>query len=185
MATRFSSLLNRLGLDQKGVAAVEFALVVPLLLTLYLGSVDVSQGLMADRKLTSVAGTLGDLVAQTGESGLRRATLEDYFAASQTIMRPFSASETRMRVTLVSVDRFGVAQVVWSQARNGAVQLAQGDIMTLPAEITGIARESHIVVSDAWYDYRAVVGYLIDAPIPLAKQFFHIPRSGQRINLVS
>ena len=50
--------------DERGVSAVEFALLLPLMVTLYLGGVEVSQGLTIDRKVTLVARTVADLAAQ-------------------------------------------------------------------------------------------------------------------------
>ena len=50
--------------DQNGVSAVEFAILLPLMLTLYLGGVEISQAVSADRKTTLVAHTVGDLTAQ-------------------------------------------------------------------------------------------------------------------------
>ena len=55
--------LRRLIGDERGVSAVEFALLLPLMLTLYLGAVEVSQGIGADRKVTLTARTIGDLVS--------------------------------------------------------------------------------------------------------------------------
>ena len=49
--------------DERGVSAVEFALLLPLMLTLYLGAVEVSQGIRADRKVTLTARTIVDLVS--------------------------------------------------------------------------------------------------------------------------
>ena len=48
MAARFAR-------DQRGVSAVEFALVAPLMITLYLGCVEISQGVGVDRKVTLTA----------------------------------------------------------------------------------------------------------------------------------
>ena len=50
--------------DERGVSAVEFAMLLPLMLTLYLGGVEVSQGVSIDRKVTLTARTVADLVAQ-------------------------------------------------------------------------------------------------------------------------
>ena len=56
--------IRRLLRDKRGVSAVEFAMLLPLMVTLYLGGVEVSQAVAIDRKVTLVARSLGDLVAQ-------------------------------------------------------------------------------------------------------------------------
>lgn len=174
------TLAVRLCRSEQGVAAVEFALIVPILLILYLGSVDVSQGISADRKLASVAGTLGDLVAQTrGE--LPASTLNDYFSASRAIMQPFAGDETAMLVTIVFVDSGGTARVRDSRGANGAVPQSTNAIYPLPTEISNLAQNGYVVVSEAWYTYRPVIGYVLTADIGLYKQFFHIPRFDDEI----
>ena len=58
--------------DERGVSAVEFAMLLPLMLTLYLGAVEISQGIGADRKVTLTARTVADLVSQVDEHQQRR-----------------------------------------------------------------------------------------------------------------
>ena len=50
--------------DKRGISAVEFAMLLPLMVTLYLGGVEVSQAVAIDRKVTLIARSLGDLIAQ-------------------------------------------------------------------------------------------------------------------------
>lgn len=176
-------LLLRLWWSEKGVAAVEFALIVPVLLVLYFGSVDVSQGISADRKLASVAATMGDLVAQTSAK-LPVSVLEDYFSASQTIMRPFDGNQTSMLVTIAYVDADGNARVTQSRGRNGAPGHSQHSNYTLPTEIRDLARESYVVISEAWHVYHPLIGYVLTADITLYKQFFYIPRFAGQIEFV-
>lgn len=180
-STLIRTLLARFRHADCGVAAVEFALIMPILLILYLGSVDVSQAIQADRKLASVAGTLGDLVAQTRKE-LPLSVLEDYFTASQAIMLPFEGSEASMLVTIVAVDPYGSTRVIDSRGANGATPETKNSSYPLPAEITNLALDGYVVVSEAWYNYRPVVGYVItDASVQLYKQFFYIPRFGDEI----
>ena len=51
--------------DTRAVAAVEFALLLPVMLTLYIGSVEVSQALSVDRKVVLLSRTVGDLTTQS------------------------------------------------------------------------------------------------------------------------
>ena len=59
-----SQHLARLAKDQRGVSAVEFAMLLPLMLTLYLGTVEVSRGVGIDRKVTLTTRTVADLASQ-------------------------------------------------------------------------------------------------------------------------
>ena len=46
------------------IAAIEFALIVPLMLVLFFGTVEFSSGVAVDRKVTLMARTLSDLTSQ-------------------------------------------------------------------------------------------------------------------------
>jgi Flp pilus assembly protein TadG len=61
---------GRLRRDRRGLAAVEFALVVPLMLVLFFGALEFSSGVAVDRKVTLVARTLSDLTTQLKEDRL-------------------------------------------------------------------------------------------------------------------
>ena len=50
--------------DGRGVAAIEFAMIVPIMLVLFFGTVEFSSGVAVDRKVTLMARTFSDLVSQ-------------------------------------------------------------------------------------------------------------------------
>jgi Flp pilus assembly protein TadG len=95
-----AALLARLRDERNGVAAVEFALILPLLITLYLGCVELTQGIMASRKVAILSRTLSDLTAQqltTVTSPCTTASICDaqmslIFSASAAVMSPFSTA---------------------------------------------------------------------------------------------
>ena len=92
--------LRRLERDDRGVAAVEFALLLPLMITLYLGSTEVTQGVLASRKMAIVSRTLSDITAQQPTAttspctvaGLCDSTMTSIFSAASVIMSPFSVA---------------------------------------------------------------------------------------------
>ena len=175
--------LKRFGLAREAAAAVEFALILPALLILYMGAIEVSQVVTVDRKISAATGALGDLVARNDEQ-ISAATLNDYFAAVGLILTPFSAEDLKQLVTLVYIDADGDAEVVWSVGYNGATAKVANAPYPLPSEITDIAREMHIVVSEAQRAYQPWGGYVLDTSFNLYKQFFHTPRFGALIDLV-
>src|SRR5215468_10096359 len=63
-AATLSQRLRALIRDQRGVSAVEFAMLLPLMITLYLGAVEISQGVGIDRKVTLTTRTVADLTSQ-------------------------------------------------------------------------------------------------------------------------
>lgn len=156
--------------DRCGVAALEFALILPVILLLYLGGAEVTQTIIASRKATLVARALSDLVAQLPSgSELTDADLANVFAAGGAIMSPFSTSTLRMTITSVEfVARadapYGYdAKPRWSVVRNGGsfrpcavltpVANAQSPSPTsLPV---GLYQPGSIIVADVTYVYQA------------------------------
>ena len=74
-------------------------MLLPLMLTLYLGTVEVSQGIAADRKVTLTARTVADLVAQV--SSISNADMTNSLNAAAAVMTPYST--TNLMVTVTSV----------------------------------------------------------------------------------
>lgn len=179
--------LRQLRLAEAGTAAVEFALVLPIMLVLYIGSVEVSLLISLDRKVQSAAGALGDLVARS-DTTLPAATLQDYFKAAAGIMTPHPADELEQIVTQVYVDADGAATVVWSREyHDGTMSVGTkyqpGDDFSLPAAMTDIASESNVIVAEASYDYPPIYGFAFNQTINLYRENFFMPRFGGSITL--
>src|SRR3954454_24657828 len=104
--------------DDHAVSAIEFALLLPLMITLYLGGVEVSQAVSADRKTTLVAHTVGDLVAQA--SNVTTADVTNVLNAGAAVAYPFPSSNLKVTVTSVCINAAGtIATVACSRTQNG------------------------------------------------------------------
>lgn len=159
--------------DERGVAAVEFALIVPILITLYLGMVEFSRAITADRKVTSVSSATADLVART--TAMNTAEMNNIFQAATSIMTPYSASPLNMVVTAVNIDAGGIAKVDWSKGYQGGSPKTDGATVTLP---NGLATPNTcLVMTEVTYNYQSALNYIIDAPITLSDTFYMRPRS--------
>jgi Flp pilus assembly protein TadG len=174
--------LKRFRRGEGAVALVEFALIVPLLLFLYLGSTELSQMITIDRRVTNVAATMGDLVARANAT-LARADLNDYFVASEKIMLPFGSTDLKQTLSMVFVDNTGVAKVVWSEVRHGAKALTVGQVYKLPAETVAIAKGSNVIVSEAAYSYEPMFGLVFKSAVQFYRRNFFLPRFGEAITI--
>lgn len=178
---------RRLVADTRAVAAVEFALVMPIMLSLYLGALEVSSLIAADRRVTVVAGTIGDLVARANKS-IDVATINDYFAASAMIMSPLSTAALKQVVTQVSVDANGNAKVVWSRAHGtGATAYRKDDSYALDktSQINLIARGGYVVIAEVSYTYTPLLGLFFHNAFTLDSTNYYLPRFGTQIKLVT
>jgi hypothetical protein len=184
---RLQAALRRLQLAEAGTAAVEFALVLPIMLVLYIGFVEVSALISVDRKLQSAVGALGDLVARS-DTTISAATLNDYFQAAGGIMTPHSTDDLRQIVTLVEVSASGAtACVKWSRQHFHDVSSvgphAVNCSFTLPVAMRNIAKGKFVIVAEGSYDYPPLYGFAFDQTINLYRENYFMPRFGGSIGL--
>ena len=172
--------LQRFGRDKRGVSAVEFALVLPLMMTLYLGGVELSQAITASRKVTLVARTVSDLTSQV--STISNASMTDILKASAAIVSPFSANSVKVTVSCVTIDANGKATIAWSDTLNGTAH-AVGTTVTLPAALD--VPSTTLIWSEAEYDYKPTIGYVITGTMALKDQMYMRPRLSDTITRTS
>jgi Flp pilus assembly protein TadG len=176
---RLRSLLDRFGRAREAVAAVEFALVMPIMLTLYLGSMELSQLINVDQRLTTIAGTVGDLVARSNTS-IAASALTSYFQAANSIIAPFTTTGLTQVVSMVSVSSTGVTKVEWSKAYNGGTIKTVGNAYpgphNIPTAMINVSKGSWVIVSEANYSYQPLLGLFFKSPFALFHQNFYAPR---------
>lgn len=146
-------LIRRLGRDTRGVSAVEFALIAPVLIIIYVGMVQVCQAFMADKRAGHATAIVGDMIAQNAT--LTPSQVDNVLAASGRIIRPFSAMNLTVRVT--SVDQTsGRPKVAWSRSSTKALMpLSKGAEVELPADLrTG---GGAVVVTESRFEYQPLI----------------------------
>lgn len=171
--------LRRLIADERGVSAVEFAMLLPLMLTLYLGAVEVSQGIGADRKVTLTARTICDLVSQVSSIG--NSDMTNALNASAAVMAPFPVGNLKVTVTSVKIDSSGKATVDWSDTLNGTAR-AKGSTVTLPTALN--VASTSLIWSEVQYTYKPVIGYVVSGTLTLKDQIYMRPRLSDTISRV-
>jgi Flp pilus assembly protein TadG len=167
----FRHRLARLADDCRGVSAVEFAMLLPLLVTLYFGTVEISQALSIDRKATQAARVAADLVTQA--TTLSNADVTGIFEAAKAMVTPYPTTTLSVVVSAVNIDGTGKATIGWSDTLNGTARTV-GSTVTLP---TGLAvNNTQLIWSEVVYTYTPTIGYVITGSIPLKDQIYMRPR---------
>jgi Flp pilus assembly protein TadG len=164
------------GRDERGISAVEFAMLLPLMVTLYLGSVEVSQGIGADRKVTMTARSVADLVSQV--SSINNAAMTNVLNAAASVMAPYKVANAKVTVSLVAIDANGKATISWSDTLNGTKR-ATGSVVTLPSAL--VIPNTSLVWGEVSYTYTPTIGYVITGPLTLKDQIFMRPRLSDTI----
>jgi len=163
--------LVRLAQDQRGVSAVEFAMLLPFMLTLYLGGVEVSQGVAMDRKTTMVVRAVADLAAQT--TTITNTDMTNILSASAAVVAPYSATNLKVTVSSVSIDGQSKATIKWSDAYNATAHTA-GQAVTLPAAF--VVPNTTLIWGEVQYAYTPTIGYVLTGTLNLSDQIYMRPR---------
>ncbi len=163
-----SGFLGRLAGDRRGVSAVEFAMIAPLMIGFYLAMAEFCQAYIAQKRMGHGAAMVADLVSQTDV--VTAAEVQDIFGVGDLVMKPFSSTTLKQRVSSVTRDVNGIAKVDWSQA-DGMTALAKGATVTIPQGL--IANGESVIMSESSYDYNSPVDYVL-APITQFNQSFYL-----------
>ena len=187
-------LIRRFRKSRSGVAATEFALSVPIMMSLYIGLVVASDSLSTDAKVTQLARTLVDMPTQM--QAVKQSDMDSIFLATEATLWPHKAERLGMRVTAFDIDGAGQVFVDWSVVpTNGALVGSYSPMVrcakfaALPAELK-IPRTS-ILLAEVSMVYRASIaadvademfkGSSTNGEMPLGDKLYMRPRQGNKV----
>lgn len=170
--------LRGIARDARGMAVVEFALCLPFLALLYLGSYQLMDGLACNRKVTVTTRAIADLTSQY--STLSTANADQILAASAQILAPYNAANALFRVSQLYTDKNGITTVMWSRAKNGAA-LVTGATVTPPSAL--LVNDNYLIYAEVSYTYTPIAHYGLTAPIALADTVYMSPRVSTSVKL--
>jgi Flp pilus assembly protein TadG len=141
--------------DRRGVMAIEFAIIAPVMLVIFFGTVEFSSAIAVDRKVTLMARTLSDLTSQN--ISVTDTQLTNFFNASTGIMWPYPSTPTKSTISELYVDpRTLAARVQWS---NGSVPRLAGSTVAIPTALQ--VGGTYLIYSEVSYLYVPAVGYVM------------------------
>ena len=189
MRTPLAQRLIGFGRDRAGVSALEFAFVLPLMLTIYIGSFELSQGLSAKTKVTQTARTVTDLVARS--TNITASQMSDIFSATNTVMSPFTITTAQfvLVVSTINIDANSNTTIGASCASDGNTYYTPGQTVTVPAAL--IVPSSQLIWGTASYTYTPFLVrggapfYTMVGPVTLADQMYMAPRMSPTVSLPS
>jgi Flp pilus assembly protein TadG len=180
MMRGIGSATQRLRGDNSGVSAIEFAFIFPILLLLCLGCIAVVNGVRLQRKVTTIAATMANLVTQN--TTVTSANMTTYFGASSLILAPYPTSPIVIVVSCVAIDANGNATVSWSSTLNGTAR-GVGSSVTLPSAL--VVKSTSVVMSEVSYLYTPTLGTGVMGPVTLSKTIYMSPRLSATISYTS
>ncbi|HEY5072828.1 MAG TPA: TadE/TadG family type IV pilus assembly protein [Caulobacteraceae bacterium] len=168
--------VKRFARDVSAVAAIEFAFIAPVLIIMYFGLAEMTEAMIAQRRVAHTASTVGDLVAQS--STMTPSEISDIFTVGQAIVAPFPIAPLEMRVSSVTTDASDKATVDWSEG-SGMAPLAKGSTVVMPA--TAMSASQSVVMSEVQYVYTSPVNYFLTSPITFSNVYYLHPRISNQV----
>jgi Flp pilus assembly protein TadG len=172
--------LRKLRKDKSGLAAVEFAMLLPVMITLFFGVVEISMALSCRANVTNVASVAGDLVAQ--ESAMTTSDMTNVFNAADAILYPYDTSVAKITVSSVEYDTstqsLTSGKVGWSCAKNATAK-STGTTVTLPTGL--MTANSSVIVAEIVYNYTSPTTKFITGTKVMSNTFYTKPRRVAKI----
>lgn len=128
-----SRLIRRLRGDRSGAGAVEFAILAPILLMLYISAFEITVGMSVAKRTSRAAGTIADLVTQ--QPAMTKALLSTMVGVAQSVYAPYTPQNMKLKVSAIKVDGTSIARIYWSWQQDGTRPYAPNAIVTLPTDL--------------------------------------------------
>lgn len=157
--------------DGRGMVAVEFALIIPVMITIYFATIETTNAMTAARRVTNVAQTAADLTAQV--TTVSTSDLADIFAASTAILTPFPTNTVKITITSIVASSSSATSlsVAWSKTYGGATPRTAA---VLPSGLTTAG--SSVIMVEVVYTYTSPISTFITGPITMSETAYLKPR---------
>jgi Flp pilus assembly protein TadG len=182
--------IRRYARDRDGLAAVEFAFLLPVMITIFFGMVEVAAAVSCRADVSNVASTAADLVAQEGTA--TTADLSNVFNASNTILYPYydgtsqdPTKNTKPNITIASVVDNGAIDfksgtVAWVCAQ-GTPAVHVGQVINFGQAL--MTTGGSIIYAHITYNYASPTSKVIAGSITMQNDFYTKPRRVAKIPL--
>jgi Flp pilus assembly protein TadG len=165
--------------DASGLAAVEFALILPIMLLLFLGSFETTNLVLAYMKLEASAETAADLVAQTRvNTVLQAADFTNITNAAKQVLSPLPTSGTLLKIAYASVTySTGSGAIDWHTEVNSATPITTASIpYGVSLANLGSQTTDSVIIVTLTYAYTSPLSYVLNSSYSLTESAFNRPR---------
>lgn len=162
--------LRHLIAHQSGTALIEFALILPIMITLFLGVFEGTRIVAASMRLANAAQSVADMVAQ--QSNVTATMMTNFCSGGQLSMTPLPGASLQIAVTEVTNTGAGLT-VDWNDTTcNSATAIANAT--TLATSLVPNTNDSVIIVQ-ATYAYTSPISYVFAKSYTLTQTTYQRP----------
>lgn len=183
--SRLPGALASFSRDRRGVGAIEFAFIAPILLVLYIGAVEVSVAMSVNKKLARASSTVADLITQSNQTEKNKLTA--MVSVAQSVMAPYDPDPVEMTITGIEISADGTATVAWSWRPNSGtgegVYTVGQEVEDLPENL--LIADTFLVRSQLDYHHAMITSFPFTGRtltgIDMSKTYYLRPRLGDEV----
>lgn len=172
---RRANLFCRFTASTHGVSGIEFAMILPILLTLLLGFYDAGTAVAIYTKTRFATSTLAQLTNQY--TTIHDSDLTQILGATSVVLSPYSSSPVVASISQIAISATGHATVSWSNT------LTPGSSFALPAALA--IPSSYLIYSQVSYTFTPSFSFFASGPITLSDNLYVSPRNSASITRTS
>ena len=165
-----------------GVAATEFALVLPFLLTLFYGVIEVTRYILIVQKVEKLTYTVADSVSES--TTVTKADLDQLFTATADIMSPFSFDTNGIVIvnSLYKSPDLSAATVNWRYSGGGTLTATSklGNVGAQPNVPSGFTFEDreNVIAVEVYYQFSPLISNQFFGTTTVYRYAYYRPRFG-------
>jgi Flp pilus assembly protein TadG len=174
-----SRLHRRFLASTRGVAAIEFALILPILVVLFLASIDAGRAIAIYMKVRTATYTLDAISNQY--TTIQSTDMTAILGATSVVLAPYSSSPVVVVLSQIKVTSASNAQVNWSATLNGTA-LTQNSTVSIPTNFASCGSyPCYLIYGQVSYTYTPMFTYFTRSAITLSDNLYVTPRSSECI----
>ena len=177
-------ILSRARCANAGMAATEFAMILPIMGVMFFGMLEGSDALMTNRRVANAANSLVDLIGQEAE--ITQSEVDDVMVGVTKMLEPTNSSSVIMKVVSVIVDPNDPNRIIvdWSRDNQGGTPYAKNSQYTLLNDGTIVHPSASLVVVEMDYTYvSGLTNKVFDSPFHFERMVSRWPRQSAKVVL--
>lgn len=177
-----ANLYRRFVASTRGLAAIEFAMILPMLLVLFLASFDAGNAIIAYMKVRSATFALAAITNQYNATNdpITTTVMSNIMSGTAAVLAPYPSAPAVTVVSQIKATSSSQAVVSWSYSPTSGYALTPGASYALPANFAqntcGGTYPCYVIFAQVTYTYTPSFGYFITGPITLSDSLYATPR---------
>jgi len=166
--------------DQRGLSAIEFAFIAPILILIYMGLGELTLAMMAERRASHAASAVGDLIAQAASS-VTLAEVDQALDIGKAVVSPYATTGLSMRVSSIKADSNAIPKVVWSRAQGTQLTKLTAGATANPFPANLLDKDESVIKADVIYTFDTPLKKIVTRQLRFSETFYLRPRRADEI----